>query len=253
MHPMNTYMKKINYFINLSFYLYFLVLLGERLGSVIASFVNGVNIFSDAFSIAVYLTVFLSILGWLLYLIFKCRDNTKALFRFDDNIKYRDICIASGILLLSGMVHTEYTTSVVQFISYGILIIGILLKVIENHKSSDSKVSLWLSFIYLVSFSMAIPVMYRSYIEWHTIFHIIESLAFIVLVGIFTMMLIYIFEGTSNLFNPYSIIPVIVLDVPLIALRWNEEINWFVMIFASLSVLVFVIGFTYNQIKQKKH
>ena len=241
------------YLINLSFYLYFLVLLGERLGSAIASFLNGVNIFSDAFNITVYLTVFLSILGWLLYLIFKCRGNTKALFKFDGNIKYRDLCIASGILLLSGMVHTEYTTSVVQFISYGILMVGILLEVIENHKSSDNKVSLWLSFIYLVSFSMAIPVMYRSYIEWHTIFHIIESLAFIVLVGLFTMMLIYIFEGASNLFNPYSIVPVVVLDVPLIVLRWNEEINWFVLIFASLSVLVFVIGFTYNQIKQKKH
>nr|MCR5505411.1 hypothetical protein [Bacilli bacterium] len=121
-----------NYLINLCFFLYFLILLVERSLSVILSLTHKVNLFANGFNAYVYLLTFISIAGFIIYLSLRCRNNVKALFKMDTEISFKDLCIASGILLLSGMVHTEYTIPVIQFISYGILIIGILLKVIMN-------------------------------------------------------------------------------------------------------------------------
>ena len=244
-------MKKIPYIINICFWLYFIILIVERTISVVLSFVNVANIFSDGFNCYVYLLVFASVAAWLFYVIMKCRKSIKGLFKFDVDIPFIDLCVASGTLLLSGMVHTYYTIPVIQFISYGVLIVGILLKVITLHKDSDNKLLLWLSFIYLVCFSMAIPVMYRTFIELHILFHIIEGIASFVLVGFFTFLLILIFKGKNNLFLLIPIIVAVVLDTPLIILRWNEEINYFVLIFISLSLITFVIGY-FVSIKTKQ-
>ena len=243
---METKHKLFNYLINLSFFLYFIILLVERIISVVKTFSNGFDIYSNVFFGYVYLLVFVSIIGWLIFLIIKCKENIKYLFKPSDDISFKNLCIASGILLLSGMVHTEYTIPIIQFISYGILIVGILLEVILNHKESNNKVSLWLSFVYLVCFSMAIPVMYYSAIKLHLIFHVLEGIASFTLVVMFTYLLVLLFEGESNLFIWLPIVVAVVLDIPLIILRWNEEINWFVLIFISLSTLMFFIGYIYT-------
>lgn len=242
----------IPYLINLSFFLYFLILIVERVISVILSLVHKVNLYGDAFNGYTYTLVFVSIIGWLIYLILKCRPAVKALFKHNDEISYKHLSIASGILLLSGMVHTEYTIPVIQFIAYGILILGILLKVITINKNSNSKLLLWLSFVYLVCMSMAIPVMYRSFIELHVLFHILEVFASILLVAVFTYLLILIFDEKENLFILWTIILILLFDIPLIILRWNEEINYFVLIFMSLSLVMFVIGYIVSKKITKK-
>lgn len=238
----------INYSINLSFFLYFIILLSERLLSVILSLSNGMNIYNDPFNGYVYTITFISIVGWLIFLLFRCRNNIKSLFKLDNcNIEFKNLCIASGILLLSGMVHTEYTNSILQFISYGILIIGILLKVIINNKTNNNKPLLWLSFIYLVSFSMAIPVMYRSLIELHVMFHILEATASIILVIIFTYLMIRLFNDNNDLFNVVPLLIMLIFDIALIVMRWNEEINWFILIFASLTSFIFLMGLIFKK------
>ena len=244
--------RVLTYLINLSFFLYFIILLVERVLSVVLSLVNGVNLYSDLFNGYTYTLIFISIIGWLVYLIFYCRDNIKALFKLDEELDFQNLCSASGIILLSGMVHTEYTIPVIQFIAYGILILGILLEVIINHKASQNKPLLWLSFVYLVCFSMAIPVMYRSFIEVNTLFHILEAFASFLLVGVFTCLLIKIFIGRDDLFRPWAIALVVALDVPLIVFRWKEEINYFVLIFLSLTVVLFIIGLIYKNIKKNR-
>ena len=120
--------KTLKYLINLSFILYFLILLTERTISVVLSFVNGINITNDLFNSYTYLLVFASLGAWLLYTLLRCLNSFKALFKSDVEIPFKDLCIASGIILLSGMVHTEYTISIIQFVAYGILIVGILLR-----------------------------------------------------------------------------------------------------------------------------
>ena len=243
--------KLIN-FLTTSFLFYYLILIAERTISVVQSIVNGVDLFGTPFNIFTYLLVFLSIAGWLVFLLVKCRDNIKALFKPSENVNFKPLCIASGILLLSGMVHTEYTIPVMQFVAYGILIIGILLKVIENSKTSENKPLLWLSFVYLVAFSMAIPVMYHSNIEHYKLFHVIEGISVFTLVGLFTYLLVKIFDGSNDLFMVVPIVAAIILDVPLIILRWNEEVNVFVLIFISLSTLLYVVGIIVKFIQKRK-
>ena len=249
-------MNKVNkllYFSNLCFFLYFIILIPERIISVTLSLVNNVDIFHNAFYIFVYLTIILSIVGWMIYLLLRCKKGMLALFNFSNDIPFKDLCIASGILLLSGMVHSEYTASITQFVSYGILIIGILLKVISNHKNSQNKLLLWLSFIYLVAFSMAIPVSYHSHIELHVLFHILEGFTSYLLVGLFTYLLILLFNDNDNLFILWIIIVATILDTALIILRWNEEINYFVLIFISLSLVLFIIGFIVSKKRGQNH
>jgi len=242
----------MTYFINLCFFLYFLILIVERAISVVLSFANSVNVFGNVFNGYVYSLVFLSIAGFIVYLVMKCRPHVKALFKPVEQLNFVNLCIASGILLLSGMVHTEYTIPVIQFISYGILIVGILLQVIVNHKTSDNKPLLWISFVYLVCFSMAIPVMYHSFIELHVLFHILEAITSVALVIAFTYLFIIIFKGESDLFKLWPIIIAVVLDAVLIALRWQEEVNFFVLIFISLAALMFLLGLILKLAQKKK-
>ncbi len=249
---MKTKKQIFTYLINLCFFLYFLILLIERSISLVATFVNGVNPFGTVFSSYVYSIVFASIAGFFMLLFWRCRPNIKALFKPNEDLGFSDLCLAGGVLLLSGMVHTSYTISPLQFASYGIWILGILFRVILTHPTSENKPLLWLSFAYLVAFSMAIPVMYPSAIELHVLFHILEAVGSAFLVAAFTYLLLFVFEGKSDLFLLWPVIAMIVFDVPLIALRWNEEINVFVLIFAILSSLLFLAGFIYKRVGKKK-
>lgn len=242
--------KTLKYLINLSFILYFLILLTERTISVVLSFVNGINITNDLFNSYTYLLVFASLGAWLLYTLLRCLNSFKALFKSDVEIPFKDLCIASGIILLSGMVHTEYTISIIQFVAYGILIVGILLRVILI-KTKNIALK-WLSFAYLVAFSMAIPVMYHSNIDLHVLFHIIEAVASFALVILFTNLLLMLFSDKDDLFMLIPISAAVLLDISLIILRWNEEINWFVLIFISLSFILFVIGYIFKKLIKNK-
>lgn len=235
--------KIITFFINLCFFLYFVLLIVERSISVILSFSNGINLYGSTFDGYVYSLVFFSVVGFFVLLIAKCQPNVKALSKPSEDLRFDWLCIAGGVLLLSGMVHTHYTIPGLQFASYGIWILGILLKVISIHSKNKNKVLLWLSFAYLVAFSMAIPVMYQSAIEAHVFFHILEVIGSVALVATFTCLLIRLFNDNGDLFPIWPIILAIVIDVPLIALRWNEEINFFVLIFIVLSTALYIVGF----------
>ncbi len=244
--------KTLTYLISLSFFVYFLLLIAERLISVSLSLANGVNLYADGFSGYVYTVVFVSIGAFLVYLLIRCRKNIKALFKMEEEPPFRDLIIAAGILLLSGMVHTEYTISGLQFASYGIWIAGILLKVILLAPNSVDKVLLWLSFAFLVSFSMAIPVMYRTYLDTAKFFHLIEGIGGILLVGLFTYAVGSLFGGCHDLFHPSLLLTALVIDVPLIVMRWSEEPNIFVLIFASLTLALFIAGIAYKDIQRRK-
>ncbi|MCR4561991.1 MAG: hypothetical protein K5694_02135 [Bacilli bacterium] len=250
---MNKKSKALSYLINLFFFVYFLLLLVERVLSVIFSYSDKkVSLYGSAFHGYVYTVVFLSIGAFFVYLFLRCRKNIKALVKVNTELDYRDICIASGILLLSGMVHTEYTISGLQFASYGVLILGIILRVIEMQKVYKRRALSYMSLIYLVAFSMAIPVMYPSQIDLHVFFHVLEAIASIGLVATFTYLMVLLFSGKDDLFLYWPIALVLALDIPLIILRWNEEINFFVLIFLILSFVLFLVGFIYKNVHKEK-
>ena len=145
------------------------------------------------------------------------------------------------------MVHSEYTVSVVQFISYGILIGGIILKGIIDKDLFKNKTNLILSLIYLICFSMAIPVSYPTSLSNPTFFYIVEALATYSLVGFFTYLLCLFFKNKDNLFKLLPLLVMTVLDALIIGINFSIEINYFVLIFSSLSLIMFVIGLIFTK------
>ena len=228
------------------FFGYFAILLCERILSVSLSIAHGVPLYGTPFHGFVYTMTFVSFASFFFYLGLRCRDAFKGLVRYDDatyeTIDFRRLSFAAGLLLLSGMVHTEYTIPGIQFASYGLYIVALLLQVVLLWTKVSHKPLLLLSFLYLVAFSMAIPVVYPSALSYAPVFEALEGVSAVLLVMVFTRMVIALYEGKEDLFDWPFIVLAVVLDAALIALRFQEEINWFVLIFASLSALLFLAG-----------
>lgn len=234
---------KIKYFMNLCFFMYFAILLAERITSVSLSIANGVKLF-DGFNTFVYLTIFMSVLLFLIYVIIKNGSAVKALFVPNETaiqkIDFTGLVKAGGILLLSGMVHSEYTISPLQFASYGFYITAIILQAVLLNGSAENKRILWLSVCYVVAFSMAIPVSYRSNLDYAVLFHIVEGITTYLLVGAFTCLSLKLFGGKTDLFSTPIFLTMIIADALVVGLRISEEVNYFVLISAIISVVFFV-------------
>lgn len=107
--------------------LYFIILFAERVQSIVRSIRDkDVKLFGSGFDSYVYLAVFLSLAAFLVLLAVGNAAFLQSLFTMDVNvyrsIDYRMLSITVGVILVSGMVHTEYTIPGIQFASYGMLI-----------------------------------------------------------------------------------------------------------------------------------
>jgi len=245
------------YLTNLGFFFYFIILFGERLTSVILSIVNGVNLVKDYFNIFTYFLTFLSLAGTVIFLIIKCRNHFKGICNRSqevyEKINFVDLTIASGILLFSGMVHTEHTIGPIQFAAYGFLILSILFKVIETSKTCEDKPSLWLSFAYLVCYAMAVPVMYPVTGNMMVASYVASTAAVLVLVVVFTLLTAKVFKGEGvNLFNLLAFVIMLALSGSVLILRWPHEGNMFVLIFVIASAAIYIAYLIYYLAKKKQ-
>lgn len=226
------------------FYLfYFLILFAERLQSLARSFSDpSYRIFGTPFDGYVNILAILSLTATVVLLVGFNGSFWASLFG-KANVDYGILTITAGIMLLSGMVHTEYTLAPVQFGAYGMLIIAMVLQTIVSASGSENAFHLWYSLVYLTVFSMAIPVVYRSEIKNAAVFHLIEAAVSVVLVIAFTYMLYRMFTGNgSDLLLWIPIITAAIGDAVILAMRWSESVNTFVLIFAIASVIVFAFG-----------
>ena len=228
--------------ISLFILLYYLILFAERAQSIIRVIAAGV-FFADAFAVYVNILTVLSLCTTVVLLCSVDRGFWKTLVDRDTPIDPARTALVCGTILLSGMVHTEYTLPILQFVSYGALIIALVLATVNTARTTGRKCRLWYSLVYLVVFSMAIPVVYRSQIEAATIFHFLEASTAIVLVGFFTVKMKLVFSGKGeNLLLPLPFIVMAVCDAAIILMRVKEELNTFVMIFAISSAVLFLVG-----------
>ena len=236
------------YFIHLLFAVYFVVLTAERIQSIVRSVRDpAVLLFGDGFNRYVYLVTFLSLAVSLVYLMVTSGNLLVGIFtrsaRVHGSIPMGRLCIAAGLILVSGMVHTEYTVAPIQFGAYGALIVAMIIQTAQKHRQSGKPVLLWLSVAFLTAFSMAIPVMYRSNIAYAGLFHVLEAITALVLVAMFTGMLYKVFcKDATNLFHIVPILTAAALDTVLIVMRWREEINWFVLVSLIATCVLFLIG-----------
>lgn len=191
--------------------LYFIILFAERVQSIVRSIRDkDVKLFGSGFDSYVYLAVFLSLAAFLVLLAVGNAAFLQSLFTMDMNvyrsIDYRMLSITAGVILVSGMVHTEYTIPGIQFASYGMLIAALVIKTACANAQAKDSVLLWMSLIYLILFSMAIPVMYHSEIEKATLFHVIEAVVSLALVAAFAVLMYKVLIG--NAVDLFYVIPV---------------------------------------------
>ncbi len=247
---------KPTYFIHLMFFLYFLILTGERLYSIIGTLsVAGLLLFNNPFYAFVYEAASISIAVTYCFIFVYCRGIFLAPTTFSakahNSIEDDKLCYAAGMLLVSGMVHTNYTVSYIQFIAYGALIVAMIIRTAVNAKAERNKPLLWLSLAYLVAFSMAIPVMYPSEIELYKFFYFAEAGTMIALVVCFTVMLLKVFGGTAT--DLFSVIPIaiaVVGDSLILGLSWHNELNTFVLIFLCVSAALFISGIVFKLVNK---
>ena len=228
--------------------LYFIILFAERVQSIVRSIRDkDVKLFGSGFNSYVYLAVFLSLVAFLVLLAVGNASFLKSLFTMDMNvynsIDYRMLSITAGVILVSGMVHTEYTVPGIQFASYGMLIAALVIKTACVNAQAEDSVLLWMSLIYLILFSMAIPVMYHSDIEKATLFHAIEAVVSLALVAAFAVLMYKVMIG--NAVNLFYVIPVaiaVIGDTIIVAMRWKEKVNGFVLIFLIAASVMWIVG-----------
>lgn len=230
----------MNIVISWLFLMYFAVLGTERVKSLFPVGTGG--FFATPFDGYVNLMTVLSLAATLVLLVGFNGGFWRSLFG-SAKPDYRVLVITAGVLLLSGMVHTEHTVAPLQFVSYGALILAMILQTVFQVKADGHAASYWLSLCYLVAFSMAIPVVYRATISHSGLFHVLEAVTAVALVICFTLLTVRVFEGNGRnllLIVPFAIM--FLMDVVLIAMRWQETVNWFVLVAGGLATILFLIG-----------
>ena len=240
----NTSSFLLNWFV----LIYFVILFTERLQSIIRSCLDkNIRLTGSGFNAYVYIVTILSLTAFLILFFIGNGCYFKSLFTRDatihEQINYLMLSITAGVILIGGMVHTEYTIAPVQFISYGMLITALIIKTANMNGVVSSNLLLWLSIIYLIAFSMAIPVMYHSDIANAGIFHAIEAVVALLLVAVFTYLMYLVLMGKAvNLFMIFPIAIAIIGDAVILAMRWKEKVNGFVLIFLVVSVILWIVG-----------
>lgn len=224
--------------------LYFLILTVERIISIIVCFRGDLSR-HDALD---YYMIALTIFGIFAAYIFAAVKYMKSV-RTDTDGKskqpglFPDLAVSAGALLLGGMVHTEGSIPAMQFTSYGMILISMAVHTAVSVKKHGKPLMRWLSFAYIVAFSMAIPVVYHTQIELAGVFIPIEITVSAGMVVMFTIMLrrFYAENGDCRFFPAWFIFAVIG-DAAVLALRWLEEINYFVLIFISVTAVLWTVG-----------
>lgn len=223
---------------------YFFILFAERAQSLVRiSRSSFSDLYRTGFDGFVNTLTALSLVAAVLLLIFGNKGFWQSLVNSDVVPDYTMLTVTAGVILVSGMMHTEHTIAPVQIASYGMLIAAMILRTAQTSSGSVHPFMFWYSLAFLTVFSMAIPVMYRSEIYRAALFHVTEALAALALVACFTWMLRDLFTGQgSDLLRWIPMIIAAVADAVILAMRWREKVNTFVLIFIILSAVVFVVG-----------
>ena len=229
--------------------LYFVILTAERVISLVKCCAGGFEGFDTLDYYMVMLTI-LAIFGSYIFAVIRCTDAVKK--RDKNNDIFSELSVAAGMLLLGGMVHTEGSIPVMQFVSYGMILISMAIHTAQNVKKSRNADHKWLSFAYITAYSMSIPVVYHTNIDLAHFFVPIECVVSAGMVAMFTIMLTRFYDGNGE--NNFSLIPFLIAlfgDAAVLFLRWEEEINTFVLIFLCVTTVLWYAG-NMMFIKKKK-
>ena len=229
--------------------LYFLILTIERVISLVTVFTGDMGSYDLLDLYMTALTVG-AMIGAYVYMIVNCRftverrDNGKvsAAPALEQGV-FGKLSVAAGILLLGGMVHTEGTIPPIQFAAYGMILVSMAIHTAQCVKRYGGGLIRWLSFGYIVAFSMSIPVVYHTSIELSALFIPLEILVSAGMVVLFTLMLRRFYSGDGEYAFPAAPFAAAAAgDAAVLMLRWSEEVNAFVLIFICVTTVLFIAG-----------
>ena len=160
----------------------------------------------------------------------------------------QDRCAADADTLKRGYAERqndrEYSDDSEEYrAAYGMILISMAIHTAQRVKALGGGVIRWLSFGYIVAFSMSIPVVYHTSIELSALFIPLEIIVSAGMVVMFTVMLRGFYEGDGEYQFPAApFCAAVVGDAAVLMLRWNEEINFFVLIFICVTAMLFIAG-----------
>lgn len=229
-------------------FLYFVILFTERTVSIVLSlYADGFALFSTWFGIYTYGLV-MAAMGISIVLLLTINwPMLRALFTKDeragDRVNIKGYSVLIGVILAAGMIHTEHTLLWLQFIAYGILIVGLIITTINNLKQDKTDTLRWISVFYLIAYSMAIPVVYETSLPNAMTFYIVEAAASLIMTGIFTFLAYKVFSGkAANLLYVEPMHVSMFLVIAVLWMRWEEEINYFLLVSMGIAVILWLIG-----------
>ena len=229
--------------------LYFLILFAERLLAVVLSIHTGEEYAltsGNVFNYLAYGITAISLVAGLIMMILVLPKMFVSVFtpkEYDFETNNKTVVMAVMAILFGGMMHTGFTVAPVQFVAYGFLIASMVVRTIECCKESKKLAfASIVSVIYLTLLAMAVPVSYISFqsMPLRAVFFAVEFAAVFVLVPIFGIMLLKFYENGMTSFSPVFPLLVLVFSGLTVALKWTEEINWFVLVFLALTVVFYL-------------
>ena len=235
--------KIFNRLISIGFIGYVLILVVERVSALILSVNNGGEyalVSNNVMPTIYYAIVVLSLCVGVVLLAEPMFKMTVQLFKPENyEFNWKEIILGSMILLISGMMHTGFTLSWLQFIAYGFLIGAMVCVTIDSCKRNKNNYHAIVSIVFLVLFAMAIPVAYTSVNEATQVpFYIFTLLAVFAEIPLFGFMLYEFMNKGEISFNYSPVIAMLALSGSVVLLNFTSSgnFNWFVAVFVILTV-----------------
>ena len=243
------------------FLMYFIILFCERVLALVFSVSRGDEyslLSGNGFNYAAYAVTAASLLAGVILAVRPCVKMSRAFVsneRFDFETQSKPLAVAIAVILFGGMMHTGFTAAGIQFVAYGFLIAAFIVRAVEKCVGGGDKFLSVVSVVYLTLFSMTIPVCYISFMvqPLQGLFFAAEGAAVAFLVPTFGYMLYLFMKDGVTSFSPVLPAVMLLLSGATVALGWTEKINWFVLIFVCLTVVVYLSLGLLARKKSKTH
>lgn len=226
--------------ISWSFMGYYLILFAERLQSLIR--IGPANFFRSGFDGYVNILTAAALLAVPVLLAFQ-KDFWRSLIGKSKTPDYTLMAVTAGVLLTAGMAYTEYTIQPVQFVSYGVIIVGMILRTVQVTRGKACRFGHWYSLAFITALSMAIPVVYPTALSAAVPFYLLEASVSLALVAAFTILLQKLMTGNGG--NLIWWVPTAVIaagNTAILIMQWQETVNIFILIFGIITIAMFIAG-----------
>ncbi len=231
---------------NSAFLIYFAIMLCERLlGGVLGIFMGGKESMLDSSTPIPKLVHPMALIAAAIG-IFAMRRQWKPLFRSaagaSCTVDCTELSCGIGFFLFSGMLHTGFSVLPLRFTAYGFLALGLIFHALQPEGKATAR-QRTLALIYIISFSMTVPVIYDTGIYG------VRGGLFVAAEIVASCYLTFAFASMTETFlykrrcgaNPAVLVTMLGLVSAVFFLRLPEYKNWLIAAFAIITLAVWTV------------